>query len=104
MPTFNRADQEQFEKSRDLLESAPKEMGFVKSLFFGRLKGEHLFPYPQQDRDERQRADELIARLDTFLKAEVDPDKIDAEERIPQHVIDGLGKLGVLGMTVPREF
>src|SRR5688500_15924040 len=100
MPTFKRADQEQFEKARDLLETAPpKELGFVKSLFFGRLRGEHVLPYPEQDADEIRRTDELIARLDAFLKAEVDPDAIDAEERIPQHVIDGLGRLGVLGMT-----
>ncbi len=39
MPTFTRADQEQFEKARDLLETAPpKELGFVKSLFFGYIK------------------------------------------------------------------
>jgi acyl-CoA dehydrogenase family member 9 len=104
MPTFNRADQEQFEKAKDLLETAPKEMGFVKSLFFGRLKPEHVLPFPKQDADDRRRTDELISRLDAFLKAEVDPDAIDAEERIPQHVIDGLGRLGVLGMTVPAEY
>ena len=26
------------EKAKDLLENAPTELGFVKSLFFGRLK------------------------------------------------------------------
>src|SRR5881394_106588 len=81
MPTFKRADQEQFEKAKDLLEAAPAaEPGFVKSLFFGRVK------------------------LDEFLEKEVDADRIDVEERIPQSVIDGLGRLGVLGMTVPREY
>jgi alkylation response protein AidB-like acyl-CoA dehydrogenase len=105
MPTFKRADQEQFEKARDLIETAPpKELGFVKSLFFGRLKSDHVLPYPQQDADERRRTDELIAKIDEFFKNEVDPDRIDAEERIPQHVIDGLGRLGVLGMTVPTEY
>ena len=104
MPTFKRADQEQFEKAKDLIESEPKELGFVKSMFFGRLQGDQVLPYPVQDAEEARRADELIARLDSFLKAEVDPDRIDAEERIPQRVIDGLGKLGVLGMTVPAEF
>ncbi|MGB7159491.1 MAG: acyl-CoA dehydrogenase family protein [Tepidisphaeraceae bacterium] len=108
MPTFKRADQEQFEKAKDLLETdaagGAKELGFVKSLFYGRLKAEHVLPYPQQNPDERRRTDELIAKLDAFLKAEVDADAIDAEERIPQHVIDGLARLGVLGMTVPPEY
>src|SRR5688572_3274043 len=105
MPTFKRRDQEEMEKAKDLLEAAPSaEMGFVKNLFFGRLKLDAVLPYPKQDPEEVRRADELIAKLDAFLKTEVDPDKIDAEERIPQNVIDGLGKLGVLGMTVPKEY
>jgi alkylation response protein AidB-like acyl-CoA dehydrogenase len=104
MPTFKRADQEQFEKAQDLMGVEAKEFGFVKSLFFGRLRSEQVLPYPQQDPDEVRRTDELIARLEAFLVAEVDPDRIDAEERIPQHVIDGLGRMGVLGMTVPPEY
>jgi len=105
MPTFSRADQEQMEKAKDLIDdNTSAELGFVKSLFFGRLKPADVMPYPRQNLDEARRTDELIAKLDAFLKAEVDPDKIDAEERIPQHVIDGLAKLGVLGMTVPTEF
>jgi alkylation response protein AidB-like acyl-CoA dehydrogenase len=105
MPTLKRADQEQFDKARDLIETAPpKELGFVKSMFFGRLNTGQILPYPKQDPEEVRRTDELIAKLDAFLKAEVDPDRIDAEERIPQHVIDGLGRLGVLGMTVPVEY
>lgn len=104
MPTFKRVDQEQLEKAQDLLGSTPKELGFIKSLFFGRIKTDQVLPYPQQDPGEARRTDELISQLDAFLKAEVDPDQIDAEERIPQHVIDGLGRLGVLGMTVPREY
>ena len=50
MPTFKRADQEQIEKAKDLLEAAPRrELGFVKSLFFGRLKLDEVMPYPKQD-------------------------------------------------------
>src|SRR5687767_3394184 len=105
MPTFKRRDQEEFEKAKDLLEAAPSaEMGFVKSLFFGRLKLDSVMPYPKQDADEAARTDELIAKVDAFLKSDVDAEKIDLEERIPQSVIDGLGRLGVLGMTVPKEY
>jgi alkylation response protein AidB-like acyl-CoA dehydrogenase len=104
MPTFTRRDQEEMEKAKDLLEGAPAEMGFVKSLFFGRLKLDSVLPYPKQDADEARRTDELIARLDPFLKESVDPEKIDADERIPQWIIDRLAEMGVLGMTVPREY
>jgi len=104
MRKLSRADQEQFEKAKDLIESESKEIGYMKSLFFGRLDSDKVLPYPQQDADEARRTDELIARLDTFLKQEVNADRIDAEERIPHDVIDGLGRLGVMGMTVPTEY
>src|SRR3954447_26105384 len=104
MPTFKRRDQEQMEKAKDLLETAPAELGFVKSLFFGRLKLGELFPYPRQSAEEAARTDEMLAKMDAFLKAEVDADRIDAEERIPPSVIEGLGRIGALGLTVPREY
>jgi alkylation response protein AidB-like acyl-CoA dehydrogenase len=104
MPTFKRADQEQLEKAQDLLEASTQELGFAKSLFFGRLKLDDVLPYPKQDPDEASRTDELIAKVDAFMKANVDADRIDLEERIPQSVIDGLGHLGVLGMVVPKEY
>src|SRR5687768_3884965 len=105
MPTFKRADQEQLEKAQDLLEAHPAaEPGFAKSLFFGRVKLDEILPYPRQDPEEAQRTNELIAQVDEFLKNEVDADQIDVKEKIPKKVLDGLGKLGVLGMTVPREY
>jgi alkylation response protein AidB-like acyl-CoA dehydrogenase len=104
MPTFKRADQEQLEKAQDLLEGTVQELGFAKSLYFGRLKLDEVMPYPRQDIDEAKRTDEMIAKVEAFMKEHVDPDLIDREERIPQHVIEGLGKLGVLGMVVPKEY
>ena len=105
MPTFKRADQEQLEKAKDLIEAGGNhELGFAKSMYFGRLKLEDVFPYPQQDADEARRTDELIAKVDAFMRTSVDADRIDAEERIPQSVIDGLGALGVFGMVVPKEY
>src|ERR1700683_4590903 len=66
MPTFKKRDQEEMEKAKDLLEAAPAEMGFVKSLFFGRLKLDAVLPYPKQDPGEARRTDDLIAQLDPF--------------------------------------
>jgi acyl-CoA dehydrogenase family member 9 len=105
MPTFKRADQEQMEKAQDLLEgSAPDSLGFVKSLFFGRLNMNEIMPYPKQDPDESARTSELIGRVKVFMEKNVDPDKIDADERVPMEILRGLGEMGVLGLTVPREF
>src|SRR5687768_873980 len=105
MPTFKRRDQEEMEKAKDLLEAGPTgEMGFAKSLFFGRLKLDAIMPYPRQDPEEARQTEEIIKKVEPFLRDHVDADKIDVEERIPPSVIQGLGKLGVLGMTVLKEY
>ncbi len=105
MPTFKRRDQEEFEKAKDLLEGAPTaEMGFVKSLFFGRLNLDKVMPYPKQTAEDAQRTEELLSNLEMFLKSELNADEIDKVERIPRSIVDGLGRLGVLGMSVPKEY
>ena len=105
MVKLNEQDQQQLEKAKDLMEAGPDEdMGFVRSLFFGRLRLDKVLPYPRQDPDEAVRTDDLLAELDSFLSRHVDPDRIDAEEQVPPTVIDGLAELGVLGLTVPRRY
>ncbi len=105
MPTFKRADQEEMEKAKDLLEGAvPQEAGFAKSLFFGRLRLDKVLPYPRQSQADAARTLDMIQKVDAFLKAHVDPVKIDREEQIAPEVIQGLADLGVLGLTVPPEF
>ena len=42
--------------------------------------------------------------LREFLEAEVDPLEIEREARIPDPVIDGLKRIGALGMKVPEEY
>ncbi len=49
-----------------LLGPEPSEMGVVKNFFWGNLREELLFPYPQMDKvsaDERRECDELVAKL-----------------------------------------
>jgi len=104
MPTFTRDQQEQMEKAKDFLESSSADLGFMKSLFFGRLRLGPIIPYPVRDPVESARTDELLARLGAFLRLHVDADRIDAQERIGDDVIAGLGELGVMGMTVPTIF
>ncbi|MEX0742054.1 MAG: acyl-CoA dehydrogenase family protein [Phycisphaeraceae bacterium] len=103
MVTLSKQDQREMEKAKDLLETA-SETGFVRSLFFGRLQMQKLLPYPKQEAAEAARVETLLEALDAFMDKHVDPDRIDAEERIPDSVIRRLGELGVMGLTVPSEY
>ncbi|MDW8263170.1 MAG: acyl-CoA dehydrogenase family protein, partial [Phycisphaerales bacterium] len=54
--------------------------------------------------EEKERCDQLLERLDHYLRTEHPAIEIDQNQEIPRWVIDRLFSLGVLGMTIPREY
>ncbi|MDX1948662.1 MAG: acyl-CoA dehydrogenase family protein [Pirellulaceae bacterium] len=93
--------QQQIAQAEEILGDRLQMVGFAKGLFFGQFLHERLLPYPDLHRDPR--ADQLVADLRQFCAAEVDADKIDRQAEIPQSVIAGLGRLGVLGACLPQS-
>jgi acyl-CoA dehydrogenase family member 9 len=95
---------EQKKQAEELLFSGPDHLGFAKSLFFGRFAGQFLFPYPQLQGDEKASVEQAVADLKVFAAEQIDAAAIDRNADIPATVIQGLGQLGILGMTAPTEF
>ncbi|HVH09928.1 MAG TPA: acyl-CoA dehydrogenase family protein [Gemmatimonadales bacterium] len=89
------------EAAREAEWAAPS---FVRDLFLGRLRLDLVHPYPQPDAEEAQRAQPFLAKLEQFLRTQVDPDRIDREGEIPDAVIEGLRELGAFGIKIPREY
>lgn len=87
-----------------MLGPEPEKMGFIKNIFWGNLRQELIFPYPRSTPDENQRCEELLAKLEQYLKNEHPSIQIDQEEEIPDWVFDRLFGLGVMGMTIPKEY
>ncbi|NUQ67839.1 MAG: acyl-CoA dehydrogenase family protein [Phycisphaerales bacterium] len=98
------ADRKLIEDAEALIGPEPATMGFVKNLFWGNLREDLAFPYPQSDAKEQAECDQLLARLDEYLRNEHPSVHIDQEQEIPDWVIKKLFDLGVLGMTIPREY
>lgn len=97
----------EIEKQKQQVEemlAGPETLGFAKSLFFGRFQGELLFPYPTLPPDKAREAEEAVEEVRRFCQEHIDAAAIDRDADIPRSVIEGLGRLGVLGMTAPREF
>src|SRR5439155_17079097 len=59
---------------------------------------------PAVDAEEQARCDQLLAALDDYLGREHPSTLIDQEQEIPDWVIRRLFALGVLGMTIPRQY
>jgi alkylation response protein AidB-like acyl-CoA dehydrogenase len=83
---------------------AGPDVGFAKALFFGKFKGELLFPYPTLPADKEAAAEEMAAKVRDFARHRIDPAKIDRESLIPDDVIKGLGDLGVYRLTIPTDY
>ena len=78
--------------------------GFAGGLFMGRYEFKGLHPFPMQSPEDRDQGDAFLQRLEVFLKEHVDPDEIDRTGEIPDHVFEGLARLGAFGIKVPVEY
>src|SRR3954462_4230726 len=83
---------------------AGSDVGFAKALFFGKFKGELLFPYPTLPPDQKAKSDEVAAKVRDFADLAIDHMKIDREARIPDSVVRGLAGLDVYRLTIPTEY
>lgn len=98
------ADRKLIEEAESWLGPDPSEMGAVKNMFWGNFREDLYLPYPTQDAKEIAECDQLLARLEDYLRNEHPAVAIDQDQEIPQWVIKKLFDLGVMGMTIPKEF
>ena len=97
-------DQQMIQETETMFGPEPEEMGFIKNLFWGRVREELVFPYPEVSADEKAKADALLAELEPYLDDEHPRVMIDQEQVIPEWVVNRLFDMGVMGMTVPEEY
>jgi alkylation response protein AidB-like acyl-CoA dehydrogenase len=76
---------------------------FMRELFLGNFRLDLIHPYPLAD-DERPEFSAFYNAMKEFLRDEVDSVEIDATGEYPEHVVDGLRKLGAFGMKIPKKY
>jgi alkylation response protein AidB-like acyl-CoA dehydrogenase len=95
-------------QAREVAEAAREQEwtlpSFGKELFLGRFRLDLIHPQPRLDAEATNKGERFLARLREFLEQEVDPLEIEREARIPEHVVEGLKKVGALGMKVSEEY
>ena len=80
-------DRKMIEEAETMMGPEPEEMGFIKNLFWGRVRDELLFPYPVVSPEEKAKADALVEELEAYMKNEHPRVQVDAEQRIPDWAI-----------------
>jgi acyl-CoA dehydrogenase family protein 9 len=98
-----RTREQQIKQAEELLFSGPQRLGVAKGLFWGKFVADWVMPYPRLSAEERPKVEAAVGELGRFCDASLDPSSIDRQADIPRSVIDGLGRLGVLGMTAPES-
>src|SRR3954471_22619750 len=96
--------QQEIQQAEELLFTGPQALGFAKGLFQGHFVSDWVMPYPRVAEAEQGELDRTLTELRKFLNADLDPAEIDRQADIPRTVIDGLGRIGVLGLTAPKEY
>lgn len=96
-------DEQQRQMAEEILFKDKKKSGFGMRLYFGDFDSSKVFPYPKPSSEETQKLNAYLTQVRHFAETSIDPDWIDRHAEIPQSVIQGLAKLGVLGMTVSPD-
>lgn len=74
----------------------------MKAAFGGVVSDGLIFPYPDPSRAEADQLRGVLDGLRRFAK-NVDSNRIDREERIPDELVQALRDLGAYGMMLPKE-
>ncbi|PYL95534.1 MAG: acyl-CoA dehydrogenase [Verrucomicrobia bacterium] len=96
--------QKEIQQAEELLFTGPQALGFVKGLFQGHFVSDWVMPYPRIPAAQQTELNRTLKELREFLDAKLDAVAIDRNADIPRELIDGLGRVGVLGMTAPAEY
>lgn len=81
---------------------------FARGLFAGAIHDELLFPFPQElderDPDESRVVRRLLADLRSLQGDVIDPARFDDEEQVSEEAIRAFADIGMLALTIPKEY
>jgi len=76
---------------------------FMREMFLGNFRLDLIHPYPLEE-EPRPEFAAFYRAMEEFLRDHVDSDEIDRIGDYPDHVVDGLRKLGAFGMKIPTKY
>lgn len=81
-----------------------KHPSFGAEVFMGTFRSDMLFPFPNQDPEDKKIGDEYIAKLTDYITKNLDPLEVDRTGELPKEYIQGLAKLGAFALKIPKEY
>jgi acyl-CoA dehydrogenase family protein 9 len=75
---------------------------FGKSLFFGEILEDQVFPYPRLPRDQAELVGPICDTIDKYMAA-MDARKFDRAGEFPPGILESIKEMGLFGVIVPEE-
>jgi alkylation response protein AidB-like acyl-CoA dehydrogenase len=80
-----------------------KQPSFLREMFLGNFRLDLIHPFPTPD-EERPEFAAFYQAMREFLRDQVNSIEIDRLGEYPDHVVDGLRKLGAFGMKISKKY
>jgi acyl-CoA dehydrogenase family protein 9 len=85
--------------------SHPKaqQNSFMKSLFFGEIREELVFPYPEVSPQSAETVRMIVDAFEKYAKEHVKSAEWDEKGAMPREVVQSLSELGLMGLAVSED-
>jgi acyl-CoA dehydrogenase family protein 9 len=80
------------------------EASFLKSIFFGQIREDVIFPYPKPNAEVSENVNMILDSLDRFGKDVVKSAEWDEKGAMPREIVSTMAEMGLTGLAVPEEF
>lgn len=77
---------------------------FCAELFGGNFRFDLIYPFPEQDPQDKKVGDEYVTKVLQFLKENHNPAETDNTREISEPVMKGLKEMGLFGIKIPKEY
>lgn len=88
----------------DLLLNSGNKTSFLGTLLAGTVRGDLVFPFPAQEKDDEIIGTEITAKLEALLKDKVDRTQIDTTKSLPDGLFDELRDQGFMNLRDPIDY
>ena len=77
---------------------------FMKSLFFGEIQENLVFPFPQLDPGVSETLRMTLDSIEKFAQTQVHSSEWDRQGKMPSEILQKLAELGLMGIAVPEQW
>ncbi len=98
------ARNEAMEVAEEAREDTRTKPSFAAELFLGNFATALVHPFPEQEPEDRARADPFLASLREVLERTIDPDRVDREGDLTPEALAALHEVGAFRMKIPEAY